>query len=208
MSSSKAYFDAVAGKWDQMRTGFFSEAVRQQALEAAQVQPGTWAADIGAGTGFMSAGLVQQGVKVIAVDQSAAMLDQMRVNFRSASGIEYRVGESESLPVDDQAVDYAFANMYLHHVERPAKAIQEMARILKPGGRLVITDLDEHNHTFLVTEQHDRWMGFSREEVASWFTAAGLKNVTVDCTDQNCCADSECGTEKANVSVFIAYGEK
>lgn len=141
-------------------------------------------------------------------DEVAGKWDQMRINFRAASGIEYRVGESESLPVDDQAVDYAFAHMYLHHVERPAKAIQEMARILKPGGRLVITDLNEHNHAFLVTEQHDCWMGFSREEVAGWFTTAGLKNVTVDCTDQNCCADSECGTEKANVSVFIAYGEK
>jgi ubiquinone/menaquinone biosynthesis C-methylase UbiE len=206
--SSKDYFNQVASQWDSMRSDFFSETVRESALAVAGVKPGQIAADIGAGTGFISAGLVEKGLAVIAVDQSEKMLAQMRRNFASVDQIEYRVGEAENLPLSDAGVDYAFANMYLHHVEQPPEAIKEMARTLKPGGKLVITDLDEHDFEFLVTEQHDRWMGFKREDVAAWFTAAGLKNVSVNCTGSNCCADSECGSQSANVSVFVAYGEK
>ena len=55
-----------------------------------------------------------------------------------------------------------------------------MVRILKPGGELVITDMDEHEFKFLKEEHHDRWMGFKREDVRRWFEEAGLKNVIVD----------------------------
>ena len=83
----------------------------------------------------------------------------MMRKFVDCDAIAYRVGEAESLPIPDVAVDYAFANMYLHHVESPPEAIREMARILKPGGKLVITDLDEHRFEFLRTEHHDRYYG-------------------------------------------------
>jgi hypothetical protein len=83
-----------------------------------------------------------------------------------------------------------------------------MARILKPGGKLVITDLDEHNFDFLRTEQNDRWMGFKREDISNWFLQAGLKNVKIDCADENCCSTSNCGCTEAKISIFIAQGTK
>jgi ubiquinone/menaquinone biosynthesis C-methylase UbiE len=191
-----------------MRQSFFSEAVRDKAMAVAVVQAGTVAADIGAGSGFITAGLIQQGAKVIAVDQSEAMLAAMKAKFEGIKGIDYRVGEAEALPIPSDAVDYAFANMYLHHVESPGDAIKEMARTLKPGGRLVITDLDEHTFEFLKVEHHDRWMGFKREDVQRWFEEAGLSHVVVDCVGENCCAESSCGCESASVSIFVASGEK
>lgn len=100
------------------------------------------------------------------------------------------------------------ANMYLHHVDDPLAAVKEMARILKPGGKLVLTDLDEHNFEFLKSEHHDRWMGFKREDVKQWFMTAGLKNVAIDCAGGNCCTVSGCGCGSASISIFIAYGEK
>jgi len=100
------------------------------------------------------------------------------------------------------------ANMYLHHVEEPLIAIKEMTRILRPGGKLVITDLDEHSFEFLKAEHHDRWMGFQREDVESWFIKAGLKNVVIDCAGGNCCASSSCGCDNASISIFVSYGEK
>jgi ubiquinone/menaquinone biosynthesis C-methylase UbiE len=206
--SSKDYFDQVATAWDTMRSQFFPDAVREKAVAAAGVRPGTIAADLGAGSGFVTEELLKHGVRVIAVDQSEHMLQQMREKFGAEAPIDYRAGEAEQLPLDDSAVDYSFANMYLHHVEQPATAIKEMVRIVKPGGRVAITDLDEHTFEFLVTEQHDRWMGFKREDIQRWFEEAGLKNVSVVSANATCCSDSECKTVRAEVSIFLAVGVK
>jgi ubiquinone/menaquinone biosynthesis C-methylase UbiE len=206
--NSKKYFDEVAHQWDNMQQSFFSETVKDKAFSVAGVKRGKIAADIGAGSGFITGGLIGKGLKVIAVDQSEAMLEEMRKKFSSAEGIEYRLGVAEKLPISDEAVDYAFANMYIHHVESPQKAIKEMVRILKPGGKLVITDMDEHEFKFLKEEQHDRWMGFKREDIRRWFEEAGLNNVIVDCIDESCCAQSSCGDEQASISIFVASGEK
>ncbi len=206
--SSKRYFDQVAGQWDAMRSAFFSETLRDKAIAMAAVETGGVAADIGAGTGFMTEGLLQRGLAVLAVDQSAEMLEVLRSKFGTLQELDCRQGESEQLPVEEGEVDYVFANMYLHHVESPSATIREMVRILKPGGRLVITDLDTHAHAFLLTEHHDRWPGFSREQVAGWLSEAGLGNVTVTCASEECCAQSGRGCEVARVSIFMACGHK
>lgn len=206
-SGSLVYFDQVADQWDSMRQSFFSDEVREAALRRAGVQAGKTAADIGAGTGFITEGLLREGLRVIAIDQSDNMLVQMREKF-GAEAAQYRRGEAESLPLDDGEVDYAFANMYLHHVENPGNAIREMARAVKPGGMLVITDLDEHSFEFLRAEHHDRWMGFKREDVLGWLQQAGLKHARVGSVGSSCCADSSCGCGSASVSIFIASGVK
>lgn len=175
---SRKYFESVASKWDEMRRSFYSEEVREGAYKEAGILPGRVAADIGCGTGFITEGLLKKGLKVIAVDQSPAMLAQL-VSVMSSPSLDARQGEAESLPIDDGSVDYAFANMFLHHVESPPVAIGEMARIIRPGGVLVITDMDEHDFDFLLTEQHDRWAGFARSDVREWFLDAGLQEVEV-----------------------------
>ncbi|MFN8459900.1 MAG: class I SAM-dependent methyltransferase [Anaerolineae bacterium] len=205
--SSKVYFDGIAPQWDSMQQSFFSEAVREKALAVAGAQAGQSAADIGAGSGFITAGLLQRGLSVIAVDQSPEMLAQMRQKF-GETALDYRLGQAEQLPITNNSLDYAFANMYLHHVESPAEAIKEMIRTLKPGGKLVITDLDEHSFEFLAQEQHDRWLGFKRAEVRDWFVEAGLKNVKVEDSEEKCCSSSCCGGEKASITIFVASGEK
>ncbi len=206
--NSKSYFDTVAEQWDTMREMFFPESVRETALAVAGVKSGRWAADIGAGTGFITEALLKAGVQVIAVDQSEAMLAEIQRKFAAEGIIDCRVGDAQALPIPDQRVDYVFANMCLHHVESPPRAIAEMARILKPGGKLVITDLDEHDYEFLRREQHDRWMGFKREDIRTWFVEAGLKKVVVDCVGEECCAQSGCGCQTAHVSIFVASGVK
>ena len=207
--SSKTYFDNVAPEWDTMRQNFFPEAVRVTALARAKVIPDTMAADLGAGSGFMTEALLKMELQVIAVDQSQAMLNVMKAKFRRYNGrVAYRVGAADALPIGDNKVDYAFANMYLHHIEDPALAIHEMTRIVKPGGKVVITDLDTHNHTFLREEHHDRWLGFERDTVAQWFTDAGLQFVKVSGVGSECCATSECSADSAQVSIFLAIGVK
>lgn len=202
------YFDQVADQWDNLQASFYSEKVRDRALATAAVKSGDIAADIGCGSGFITEGLIRAGLHVIAVDQSQAMLAAIKRKFADIDEVDYRCGEAAQLPIADDAVDYAFANMYLHHLERPPVAIKEMARILKPGGTLVITDLDSHTSEFLRDEHHDRWLGFDRGDIRQWFREAGLGRVTIDCVGEQCCAESNSGSQSASVDIFAASGEK
>ena len=206
--SSKNYFENVAQDWDEMRTGFFPTAVREKAIAEMDIQQGIKVADVGAGTGFITEGLAHLPISITAVDESQKMLEVMAEKFKSHTNINYLVSESESIQLADNSLQYALANMFLHHVERPAVVIKELYRVLDSGGKLIITDLDKHDFEFLVKEQNDRWMGFERTAIIEWFTAAGFKEVKVDCVNANCCADS-CDTDaKAAVNIFIATGVK
>lgn len=207
-NKGKKYFDGVASQWDKLRESFFSESLREKAMQIAGVAEGEIACDVGAGSGFMTEGLIKKGLNVIAVDQSQEMINEMKKKFSCSNRVDYRVGEAENLPVKSESIDYVFSNMCLHHVENPSDAIKEMLRILKPGGKLIITDLDSHNFEFLRTEQHDRWLGFKREDIKEWFIEAGLRNVKVECANENCCAQSSSGSDYASVSIFIASGER
>ncbi len=206
--SSKSYFDEVAPRWETMRRSFFSDGLRDKALSVAALEPGQIAADLGAGTGFLTEALIRRGLRVIAVDQSEAMLATLASHLAGRGEIESRVGDAERLPIAEGEVDHAFANMYLHHVERPQVALREMARIVRPGGTVVITDMDEHEFAFLQTEQHDRWMGFARQSVREWMEAAGLSDVQVECVGESCSATSERGADPATVSLFLAWGRR
>lgn len=209
--SSEEYFAQVAGQWDKLRAGFFSEAVRDKALALAGApfaRSGLTAADLGAGTGFVTEALLAAGLKVFAVDQSPAMLAELSTKLGGNGRLTVLPGTAEALPLPDASVDFVFANMFLHHVDDPLAAIAEMARILRPGGRLVITDLDSHKHQFLLTEHHDRWPGFARSDVAQWLAAAGLARATVDCAGERCCAEACDGSDAASISIFAASAEK
>ncbi len=205
---SKDYFDQVADQWDNLQASFYSEKVRDRALATAAVQTGDIAADIGCGSGFITEGLIRAGLHVIAVDQSEAMLAEMKRKSAGIDDIDYRCGEAEQLPISDNSVDYVFANMYLHHVEKPPIAIKEMVRILKSGGALVITDLDSHTSEFLRDEHRDRWLGFDRGDIQQWFAEARLRRVTIDCVGEQCCAPSNSGSQSASINIFVASGEK
>ena len=207
MKESREYFASVADGWDDLREGYFSESVREKAISLSGARRGGLAADVGAGTGFMSEGLIKLGLRVILVDDSPEMLTRAKKKLGPNAGAEFRLGSAEKIPVDSDSVDCVFANMLLHHAESPDLVVREMSRILKPGGKAVVTDLDEHDALFLRTEHHDRWMGFSREGVRAWLGQAGLEYVSVDGLDENCCTTSGSG-EKAEFNIFAAVGKK
>jgi ubiquinone/menaquinone biosynthesis C-methylase UbiE len=206
---SADYFEGVADQWDELRSGYFTEAVRDSALRKAHLHPEMLAADVGAGTGFMAAGLAPLVKRVYVLDGSPAMLEVARRNLAQFDNLEFHVADGLSLPLPDSGLDAAFANMYLHHCPDPLAAIHEIARTLRPGGRLVITDMDAHTHERLRTEMHDLWLGFERDQVRAWFDEAGLVNVIVDSTGQSCqsgCAGGE--GDSADISIFVASGTK
>lgn len=203
---TREYFDQVAEQWDDMRRRFFGEGVRRASIAAARVGPGMTVADVGTGTGFLAELALDAGARVIGVDFSDGMLAQVTSRFAGRS-FEARRGDTAALPLADGEADAVLANMVLHHAEDPPAAIREMARALKPGGTLVITDADTHTHEWLRTEQHDRWLGFDRADLGRWFADAGLEAVSIGDTQEICSPTSTCGTTAA-ITIFLASGRK
>ena len=206
MDDTQAYFDQIATQWDEMRQRFFGEGVRRSAVAAAGISPGQLVADVGTGTGFLAEAALDAGATVVGIDNSAGMLAEVRRRF-AGRPFEARHGESGQLPLADGEADAVLANMVLHHAPDPPAAIREMARTIKPGGMLVITDADAHTHEWLRTEQHDRWLGFERADVERWFKDAGLIHVSVSDTREMCSPTSSCGTTAA-ITIFLARGQK
>ncbi len=205
---SQTYFAQIAEQWDALRASMFGDAVRDAALARAALHSDAVVADIGAGTGFITQGVAPLVTRVYAVDSSSEMLEVARRNLAAFPNVEYRVADGAAIPLPDRSVDTVLANMYLHHAPDPLTAIREMIRLLKPGGRLVITDLDAHPYAWLREEQQDVWLGFDRGQIRTWFEAAGLVNVSVEDTRQSCCAESQTAKEPASVTIFVAVGTK
>jgi arsenite methyltransferase len=207
MNDSQTYFTKVADQWDEIRNGYFIEHMRDSAITKAKLPEGAVVADIGTGTGFVAAGLAPHAAKVYGFDANEEMLKVAKKNLASFQNIELRVATGDSIPLPDHSVDGAFANMYLHHAPDPIKAIQEMARILKPGGVLCITDLDTHDHEWQRKQMADIWLGFERDDIRKWFAEAGLAEIDVDCAEGTCNACSPDGKVDP-LSIFVAIGRK
>jgi arsenite methyltransferase len=212
--ASSEYFQRIAGQWDAIRAGYFTESVREAAIRKVDLRPDMVVADVGAGTGFMAAGLAPLVKKVFVLDGSPAMLEIARQNLKDFDNLVFQQSDGLSLPLPDESLEAVFANMYLHHMPDPLAAIREMVRLLRPGGRLVITDMDAHPYEWLKDEMADVWQGFERPQIQDWLLAAGLVDVQVDCTGQSCSAAShnpqitEASKREAHISIFVAAGTR
>ncbi len=172
----QAFFERVATEWDTMRLAYYDERVIEKIADSSYLKEGMTVADIGTGTSFVSAGVAPRVQRVVAVDNSPAMLSVARKNLDTLGlgNVELMVGEMTSLPLESASVDAAFANMVLHHAEDPEAMLREMARVVKPGGTVVVADEVVHPYAWMREEHADVWLGFDQEQVERFFRGAGL----------------------------------
>jgi len=204
---SNMYFATVADQWDEIRSGYFTEHMRDAAIAKANLPANAVVADVGTGTGFVARGLVERASQVIGFDASPDMLAVARRNLAGFDNVELREAAGDQLPVSDKMFDGVFANMFLHHAPDPAKTIKELARTLKPNGVLCITDLDTHDHEWQREQMADLWLGFERDDIWHWYAEAGLHDIDVDCAEGTCDACGPDGEVKP-LSIFVAIGRK
>jgi len=172
-----AYFAENAEHWDEMRVLHTAEAAVEAAiLEAAGEGPCERLVDLGAGTGRMLTLLGPRARSSIGLDLSRQMLNIARAHTAEAglAGCELRHGDILSTGLAAGCADLVTVHQVLHYLADPAAAAAEAARLVAPGGRLLIVDFAPHDLEFLRVEHRHRRLGFSDAEIERWLTAAGL----------------------------------
>ena len=201
----REYFEQVSGSWETLRKNFYGDEVRNAVLQAAKIGPKDAVLDVGAGAGFLTSEAAKIARRVIALDFSQAMTNEALSKMKGEN-VEFKIGDVEKIPLEDSSVDAVIGNMILHHCPNPAIAIKEMARVLKGSGRLVLSDLTEHNHESLRDEHADLWLGFKVDNVREMFLGQGLKEVAIELLGSCCSSDSK--SEQIKIPMFLASGKK
>ncbi len=180
--AAAAYFSEIAMQWDEIRSLHVDDADIEQAIsDALDWNCISTMIDIGTGTGHLLerfGPLISQGE---GIDLSREMLAIARANLEAAAlpHCQVRQGDLFNLPNDPESFDLAVIHQVLHFVDDPALAIIEAARVLKPGGRLVIVDFAPHDVESLRQKDNHRRLGFADSEAQSWFAHAGLIDMTI-----------------------------
>jgi ArsR family transcriptional regulator len=177
-TKSQEFFSSSAGQWDRVRDELFGERFHLAALPAFADSDWT-VGDLGCGTGQLTAALAPFVRRVIAIDASAAMLQAARKRLHGLDNVELRRGDLEALPVDDARLDAATLALVLHHLPEPDRALAEVARVLKPRGRLLMVDMLPHDRESYRQQMGHVWLGFSDEHVRRILDESGFDDVRI-----------------------------
>lgn len=177
---AEQYFNSVAGRLSKdYCPGRSWEAIGHFLLH---LTPKIRIADLGAGEGLLSQLLANRAESVVCVDNSPKMVEfgSALAKKNGLTNLTYKRGDIERVPLKDESVDLAFLSQALHHAQHPEAAVKEAARILKPGGQLIVLDLLAHDFEKARELYADVWLGFSENTLYQYLKCAGLRRVTVD----------------------------
>ena len=170
---ARAFFADAAEGWDHLRTELFGETFHLQALLG--LLDDRWTVgDLGCGTGHVSGVLAPYVGSLIAVDGSEEMLRAAAGRLEGVENVQFRRGELEALPVDTGTLDAAVMMLVLHYVPDPARVLQEAARVLRPGGRLLLVDMLPHEREEYQQRMGHVWLGFSEGQITRYLLQAGF----------------------------------
>ncbi len=209
-AAAQAYFSAIADRWDEQRLLHAPDTiVESELLAAIGTDPYTAVLDLGTGTGRMLQVLAEHASaggrplrRAVGLDSSHSMLAVARSNLERAEmrGVELRQGDVYSPPFERNSFDLIVIHQVLHFLDDPASALREAARLLAPGGRLVIVDFAPHTLEFLRSEHAHRRLGFRTDTVSTWLDQCGLDVAATRTIEPPPSADGE----RLTVSLWLA----
>jgi ubiquinone/menaquinone biosynthesis C-methylase UbiE/DNA-binding transcriptional ArsR family regulator len=181
----RAFFDSMAGRLGKDYVpGKSWKGVAEALL---RLMPPMTIADLGAGDGSFSLLLAPSASRVIAVDSSEKMLEVGREQAQrhGIRNVDFRLGDMEQVPIGSGEVELVFFSQSLHHALHPERALMEAARILKPGGRVIVLDLAKHRFEEARELYADEWLGFGEAELEQMLEQAGFHKPYVSVVDKD-----------------------
>lgn len=175
---AEIYFNNLAGRLGKKYCpGRSWEAIAHLLLE---MLPKITIADLGAGEGLLSQLMARKAAKVIAIDNSSKMVEvgSQLAEKSGLKNLEYRLGDIESPPLKASSVDLVLMSQALHHAAQPDKALSASYRILKPGGQILILDLNQHDFEKARELYADTWLGFSEVDIRRMLEKAGFRDIS------------------------------
>jgi ubiquinone/menaquinone biosynthesis C-methylase UbiE/DNA-binding transcriptional ArsR family regulator len=175
-AKSQEFFASAAGDWDRLRSDLFGDTFFLWGV-LGLIDPTLVVGDLGCGTGQLTEVVAPYVRQVIAVDSSADMLDAARLRVGGAGNVDLRQGELEGLPVESGELDAAMLSLVLHYSPSPGRALAEVGRVLRPGGRVLVVDMLPHERQQYQQQMGHVWLGFSEKQIGKFLTDAGFSDV-------------------------------
>jgi ArsR family transcriptional regulator len=177
-TGSEAFFASAAGKWDKLRAELYGQGFTTAAMLALLPRDAV-VADLGCGTGQVAGMLAARVARVIGIDSSAAMLRSARKRLEDRPNVELLRADLAQLPVENASVDAALLLLVLTYIPDISAVLSEAARILSPGGRLVIVDLLPHDRDDFRRQMGQVHPGFDPDQLRATLAASGFADVSI-----------------------------
>ena len=177
-AKSQEFFATAAGGWDHLRGELFGDEFFLWAV-LGLIDPTLVVGDLGCGTGQLTETVAPYVRRVISVDGSTDMLEAARHRLGGAKNVELRQGELESLPIDSSELDVAMLSLVLHYSPSPPRALSEVGRVVRKGGRVLVVDMLPHDREEYQQQMGHVWLGFSEKQISRFLTGAGFGEVRV-----------------------------
>src|SRR5215211_929880 len=175
-AKSQEFFATAAGGWDRLRSDLFGDTFFLWGV-LGLIEPTLVVGDLGCGTGQLTETVAPYVRRVVAVDSSNDMLEAAKQRLGGARNVDLRQGELESLPIDSGELDVAMLSLVLHYSPSPARALSEVGRVVRKGGRVLVVDMLPHDRQEYQQQMGHVWLGFSEKQIGKFLTDAGFSDV-------------------------------
>src|SRR6187549_3138166 len=175
-AKSEEFFASAAGDWDRLRGDLFGDTFYLWGV-LGLIAPTLVVGDLGCGTGQLTEVVAPYVRQVIAVDSSADMLDAARHRLVGSGNVDLRQGDLENLPLAAGELDAAMLSLVLHYSPSPARALADVGRVVRKGGRVLVVEMLPHDRQEYQQQMGHVWLGFTEKQMSRFLTGAGFSDV-------------------------------